>query len=226
MSNIEKAKDALKLIEKGENPLDNYELVKLAILESEDAVELLWSQLEPKIIDELKKDKDCKPIIKAYVKKLEDEIKQLGKESITYKFKNDEEYGKWKEKAKDTILTRRTIFDIEYVWPVMADMLDKLFFEFSEKAEICNVSRVTAPCPECNNQMVYRAKSDKMVCTGCGISKDKKEVENKTTESIKTRAYDMFELPSSDSIARQIVGNLSNMIEFHVKNETKKRNKE
>ena len=180
--NIKKAKDALRMIERNENPLDNYELVKAALKESEGAIEIIWSELSGNMIEELKKDKEIGKLIADYKKKLEGELKELGKESVTYKFTNADDYEKWKAKAKDTILTRRTEFDIEYIWPVMEDMIDKLFFALSEKSDIADFGK-----------------------------------------GEKTQAFRISDLPDKNALARQITGNLSNLIEFHVKNEVKKR---
>ena len=76
MTNIEKAKDSLNLIERGENPLDNYELVKAALKESSEAISIMWDQLSPKMMESLNKDKECKKIIKEFKDGLEKEMKE------------------------------------------------------------------------------------------------------------------------------------------------------
>ena len=224
MSNIEKAKDALKLIEEGENPLDNYETVKGALKESEAAIGILWEGLSPKMIDSLKKDKEIAPIIKAYKKELEAKIKEVGKKMITFKYANAEEYDKWADKAKDTPLTRRTKFVHEVVWPIMNDLFDKFFFEMSEMAQSGKISNLTVACPECNNTMTYRKNKDKMVCGGCGKNEDPKNIGGKKEEPYDAVVYDMMDLPNANSIARQMSGILDQPIDDYLKAELKKKN--
>jgi TATA-box binding protein (TBP) (component of TFIID and TFIIIB) len=222
--NIKKAKEALSLIDKGENPLDNYEMVKAALKESDEAIDILWEGLSFNMIEELKKDKECNNIIKAYKKEIELQIKEVAKDLITYKYKNTEEYEKFADNAKDTPLTRRTKFIYEVVWPILSDLFDKVFFEMNELAEAAKISRLTATCPECNNITVYRKIKGKMVCTGCGVNADPKDVQKKTTNIVEAVVYDMAELPNSDAIARQMAGVLDRAIEDYMK-EDRKRNK-
>ena len=221
MDNIEKAKDALKLIKDGENPLDNYEMVKGALKESEEAIGLLWEGLSPQMIKQLKKDKECNLIIKAYKKELDKQIKEVAKELITFKYKSTEEYEKWLEKAKDTELTRRTRFIYEVIWPILGDLFDKFFFEMNELGEAAKITRVTKVCLKCNNITVYRKVKDKMVCTGCGDNLSPNDVEGKQTSLVDAVVYDMMELPDPNSIARQMAGILDKAINDYVKEDRK-----
>ena len=221
--NIQKAQDALRMIESGENPLDNYETVKMAILESQDAIEVLWSMLSPKMIENLKKNKECNKIIKEYKKSLKEQLNEVSKEFITFKYRTSEEYEKWADNAKDTPLTRRTKFIYEVVWPIMADLFDKLFFEIEEMGEHGKLSRTTAPCPECNNVMTYRKLKDKMVCEGCGLNEELSKISGKKTEPIDAVVYDMMNLPNKEAIARQMAGILDPAINDYLKQELKKK---
>ena len=222
------AEMAIAAMERGENPLDNYEIIKAALLEDKDNIHFLYELLPKGTLDSLKESKECKKIITDYEKELEAGVKELEKESNWYKFQTYHQYEAWKAKQKKPYSrkARHIICIFEVLFPFLKDAADKIQDDIITKASSSyNVAFVTTDCiaDGCPGKASYHNK--KFRCDLCGHTFDEKQAGPRNTEMREVVLTDPNLIPNSDVYADAIGKVLEIIVEEHVKKELKAQKK-
>lgn len=225
MEKMNEAQLALKMIEEGKNPIDNYDIVKAAIIEgSEEDIMAFHYMIGKDLLKELEKDKDIKKKLKDFTKYMDEKIGVV-KDDPVFMFNSVAAYEEWKEKKlkkyKGKVMPakyRHIIFVREVLLPVLSDGFDSQFEYFNTKGENLLVARVTTPCNKCEGNLVYSKRKDKFFCTQCANALTKKQLKTPTnTETVESVGIDFTQLPESDLYTVSFAKTLSLMIEAHVK---------
>ena len=229
MGKMNDAELALSMLKDGENPLENYEVLKAAIKAEPAVLDIVYNIIPNKVLEELNKDKAVKKIIDKYKKELEAGRSKLRGTSEWYMFFSSDEFEEWlKEQKKPyTPKVRRIKFIHGVLKPLMYQWFEDVWEQgIFQRAENASFLRKTIEC-ECGGRMALNKLKKKYICTTCQKAIKEDEAKGKPTqqEIVDGIAIDIYNVIESDVAADSVGKIMVLVLEKLLKDEARINNK-